>query len=229
MYALKVWRDPYCTGFNITAAEEVILNEGVTVLVGCNGAGKSTFLLNVKEECKKEELPFFEYNNLVDGGNNSLDNLMFFGKLSAGEFASRVFSSEGENISANLGDMVAKLSKFIATGKSPFKIGLGNDESIISNKRFILLDAVDSGYSIDNIIDLKGLFNVIIEDAKRQNVEVYIIISANEYELANGENCLDVVSGDYIKFSDYEDFKRFILKTREEKEKRYEKLEKKEE
>ena len=51
--------------------------------------------------------------------------------------------------------------------------------------------------------------------------EIYIVISANSYEMANREQCLDVYSGEYVTFKDYEEYKKFILETRERKEKRY--------
>jgi len=50
-----------------------------------------------------------------------------------------------------------------------------------------------------------------------------IVISANEYELANGEQCFDVNLGKYLTFDDYESYKKFILKSRKLKDKRYDK------
>lgn len=41
--------------------------------------------------------------------------------------------------------------------------------------------------------------------------------------MANGEQCLDVYNGEYVTFKDYGEYKEFILKTRERKDKRYEK------
>lgn len=93
----------------------------------------------------------------------------------------------------------------------------------------MLFDAVDSGYSIDNIVELKtDLFQTIIQDCKKRNIEVYIVISANSYEMASGEQCLDVWSGKYIIFENYEDYRRYILKTRARKNNRiYKEKEKK--
>ena len=50
--------------------------------------------------------------------------------------------------------------------------------------------------------------------------EIYIVISAIEYELCRGEQCFDVYNGKYITFKDYEDYREFILKNREWKENR---------
>lgn len=60
----------------------------------------------------------------------------------------------------------------------------------------------------------------MIHDAYDQGVNLYIIISANEFELCLGENCLDVVSGKYVKFYTYPKFKTFIINSRKKKEKR---------
>lgn len=39
--------------------------------------------------------------------------------------------------------------------------------------------------------------------------------------MAAGENCLDVWSGDYISFDNYDEYKKYIIKTRTRKDKRY--------
>ena len=54
---IKIWRDPYDEGFDTCSAETVEFKPGLTVLVGCNGAGKSTMLHNIKDVLKKEKIP----------------------------------------------------------------------------------------------------------------------------------------------------------------------------
>ena len=96
-----------------------------------------------------------------------------------------------------------------------------DDKKITSKKRFILLDTMDSGYSIDNVIEMKSLFDLVLEDSEKMGMETYIIVSSNEYELACDTDCFDVTEGKYINFSSYEDFKKFILHTKKKKDKRY--------
>ena len=43
-----------------------------------------------------------------------------------------------------------------------------------------------------NIVEIVGVFNMILEDAKSMGKEVYIIISANEFELCRNSPCFDV-------------------------------------
>lgn len=60
------------------------------------------------------------------------------------------------------------------------------EEPEIPKERWIPLDAIDSGLSVD----------------------------ANEYEMAGNESCFDVYSGKYIDLPDYEAYRMFILKVK---------------
>ena len=225
---IKLWEDPYGDG-NLYKKKSITFYPGLTVLVGCNGIGKTTLLHNIADNLKENKIPFVTYDNLKDGGENAKGRAGFEGDYSF--LATAAFSSEGENIVMNLGVLASKLRNFIVTGEyktyySKF-VKLFKDENeededeITTNERWILLDAIDSGFSVDNICEVKELFfSAIFEDAKNMGKEVYIIVSANEYELANGENCLDVVNGKYVKFKNYDEYKELILKSREEKDKR---------
>lgn len=148
--------------------------------------------------------------------------------------ATAACSSEGENIVMNIGSLAIRLGDFIKTGKGnsrenrlqeAFERLLKDDiteEKEIPNERWILLDAIDSGLSIDNIVDVKEyLLKAILEDYK--DGDVYIIVSANEYEMARGEQCFDIYNGKYITFADYEEYRDFVLNSRKWKDERYEK------
>lgn len=223
---IKTWRDPYDEGFSTCRRKEIEINPGITVLVGCNGAGKSTLIHNIRDELKKENIPTFIHDNEKDGGHNSISESLFYGDITFG--ATAMCSSEGENITLNLGKIALKMRKFIQTGydgKLSSRLAKAfsseDESSVTSDERWILLDAMDSGYSIDNVIEMKEFFQMVINDAKEQNKELYIIVSSNEYELAHESNCFDVMEGKYISFKNYEEYKKFILKTRIKKDKRY--------
>jgi len=224
---IKTWRDPYDAGFSTCRKKQIEIQQGLTVLVGCNGSGKTTLLHNIKSELKKEDIPVFYYDNEKDGGNNSISESIFYGNLSFTSTA--LCSSEGENISLNLSKIASKLRKFVETGDNGDRFNAlaktlalkdDNEENNVSNERWILLDAMDSGYSIDNVIEMKDFFDLVIKDAKEFGIELYIMISSNEYELAHESKCFDVMEGKYIQFASYEDYKKFILRTREKKDKR---------
>lgn len=228
MIQIKTWRDPYDSGFSPTRPTSINIEEGLTVLVGCNGAGKTTLLHNIKEEMKKQNIPCNLYDNLKDGGSNSLSEAFYCEDISLG--ASLWTASEGEAIKINFGRGSSKIKGFLKDGfydsRSNRFARLFSDKTEIKeigNQRVLLFDAVDSGLSVDSIVEVKSVFDLIIEDAKQLGVEIYIVISANEYELARNSNCFDVNEGKYINFKDYEDYRKFIIKSREKKEKRIEK------
>lgn len=204
MRTFKIDRD-YCDiGCNIYQKDTVTINPGVTVLVGCNGIGKTTLIHQLKNQLEKEEIPVISFDNLHDGGNNARSAAAFYNDWAF--VATSMVSSEGENIAMNIGNFAAKIGSFQRKHAGAKEI-------------WIFFDAVDSGLSVDNIVDLKNdLFGIIME--LRGNTEVYIIVSANEYELARGEACFDVLRCKYVELKTYEAYRKFILKTREVKDKR---------
>jgi len=229
-FTFKVWRDPYDAYFNTCEKTEIELKEGLTVLVGCNGAGKTTLLQNIEEEVKKNKYSLWTFDNFSEGGHNNANWALWNNNIDL--CATSMCASEGENITISINRIAYKLKEFIEKGEKAYEknewdflqlfggikhLTVGN-----GNKRFLLLDAIDSGYSIDNVVDLKNMLYQVIDFAKDNDKELYIILSANEYELANGENCIDVISGDYVQFKDYEDYKKLILNTRKKKNKRME-------
>lgn len=229
MRKIKLWKDPYDTGTDFFQKNTVSLKPGVTVLVGCNGIGKTTFMKNIQENLKKNDIPVMRFDNLTEGGSNSRSESCFEGDF---EFMTvSMCSSEGENIVLNTMKLAVKIGGFIKTGiydtkanrfVKAFATGLNRnteEKKVLSNERWILLDAIDSGLSVDNIVDLKeDLFKTIMEydDGK----EIYIIVSANEYEMANGESCFDVYHGEYLTLKDYEEYRQFILDSRKWKDER---------
>lgn len=207
----KLVKDYYAEGYNLYSKTKVTIESGVTVLVGCNGSGKTTLLHQIKHQLTSENIPFVYFDNVHDGGSNSTESAMFWGNR---DFAIRnMISSEGEKINNNMSEIAAQCGRLMSKTVRDYGTEL-----------WLLLDAVDSGLSVDNIVDLKeDLFNVMIEDAKSKGVVVYIVVVANEYEVARGEKCLDVYNCKYVEFKDYDDYRNFILKSRKVKDKRFEK------
>lgn len=232
---IKTWRDPYDAGFNTTNPKAITIEPGLTVLVGCNGAGKTTLLLNIKEHCRNNKIPCHMYNNLHDGASSSIGSMISGSRDmpcdNIGLAVSMWTASEGEAIRLNIGRQSTLYKNFLQSGKFKDRryrmSSIFNEDKeqqeIKTNIRVLLFDATDSGLSIDNICDIKAFFNKVLTEAKADGLELYIIISANEYELCNGEKCFDVNKGNYLEFKDYEDYKKFILNSRKNKEKRIDK------
>lgn len=176
------------------------LNPGVTVLVGRNGSGKTTFLRQLRQYLDKNNIPFLSYDNLYDGGATAdsyvLEGLSYFKdtKNKAEVFATKKLSSEGQNIIINLSEFARAVGAFIKSNKDKEKV-------------FILFDAIDSGLSIDNIVEVKNFLKIVASDAPN----AYIVVTANSYEMCYQSLCYDVKNSRYIGFFDYEDYKDFIL------------------
>ena len=231
---IKTWRDPYGEGFSTCRRREIAMNPGLTVLVGCNGAGKTTMLNNIEAVLKKEKIPCKSYNALVEG-TNSIGSMFFNEEMELA--AGLMTASEGEAQNINIGIFSAGLREFIRTGK--YNSGRKEDrlaeifmseerkkaenERPVPKERWILLDASTSGVSIDSILEIKGLISLMKEDAESMGIELYVIVATNEYEMANGEECLDVMTGCYKTFKTYNSYRKFILKSREQKNRRTEK------
>lgn len=222
----KIHKDPNNMGCALYKKGTIIIQPGVTVLVGCNGTGKTTLINCLEEKLDNEDIPHIKYNNLTEGGNSSMQDALFRDDIS---FLVRgAISSEGERIVMNMEKMARKIGEFVRTGRSNDMKNIFADifsgakelKKELVNERWIFLDAIDSGLSVDNIVDIKEvLFKTILEH--NAGNDIYIIVSANEYEMARGQSCFDVYNGKYITFKDYEEYREFILKSKEIKCKRY--------
>lgn len=205
MRKFKVAKNYYDTAKDLFLESAVQFQPGVTVLIGCNGCGKTTLLKQIQRQLEELGLPYIEYKNVNDGGSRAVQSALDhgMGKL----MASLMMSSEGESLSQNIGQMVQKLGAM--TKNCP------------DDKEFwVLLDGSDSGMSIDHIIEIKEFFHSkMIEGDKERHF--YILITANDYEMASGERCLDVRTCEYREFKTYEEYKEFILESRKHKDERY--------
>lgn len=122
-------------------------------------------------------------------------------------FARSWYSSEGEDIALNIGNICGRFAATCSEHE-------GGDI-------FLLLDSADSGLSIDNVVDLKDILQDIIRTMSNGKNNIYIIISANEYELAADENCLDVSKLRYVKIRTYGRYRQAIMGSRSQKDRLY--------
>lgn len=199
---IKNYHDDKNDLFNYSSLK---LEPGFTTLVGCNGSGKTTLIKIVESYCRKKDIAFICFDNYEEGGREAMSKLASQELIN--DLSLDMISSEGERIQNNI-------------GRFAYTIGTKIKKLIPGDKVVIVFDAIDSGFSIDGVVELKDLIDLVLNDNKDK--EVYILASANGYELANNERCLDVTSGKYLEFKNYNEYKRFILETRNKKNERYE-------
>ena len=199
--------DPYDEGVRLYARKDISLNPGLTTLIGCNGSGKSTLLMFLKDQLQKDpDILVMKYDDRYDGGHNLMEKMGFLEDFVG--LSTMMTSSEGERIYVGLGHFIGNMRREIRKNH-PKEV-------------WILMDAVGSGLSIDKIDEIKELADIIIED--NPGIDVYFIVSTNEYEFTVGADCIDVTTFKHMTFNDYADYRNYILETAKRKEKRYERI-----
>ena len=173
------------------------LQPGVTALVGPNGAGKTTLLTQLRDyaadTARRNRFKVLNYSNMTDGGDVAMQSYLSCGDMT--QLATAMVSSEGERIIVNLSRFIPKIRPAIEVAEQEGKILI------------ILIDAIDSGMSIDKLRDVAELLDMIAKDIEGKNI--YLVISTNNYELAKGR-CLNPRTGKYVSFGSYEEYDNFI-------------------
>ena len=201
----KLKRDYWDEGVYLYGKSSVTVKPGVTVLIGCNGSGKSTMLRQINDQLKEENVPsvYLRY----DKEREQKDMRLAEGSAPFEIFSSWVVNSEGEQIVVRLQALAGEVGNLVRRSDQ--------------KELFVLLDGVDSGASLDNIVDMKTyLLNMLVDRLKEEGRTLYNIATANTYELAEGEDCIDVVSCRHRRFESYEEYRGCILESRSRKENR---------
>ena len=201
-YNIKVHKKPYGDE-TIFKKTTLTLTPGVYILCGCNGAGKSTLLMEIVEFLRKEKTDFVEFNGKRDAGSNLTSRALFEDNLAL--TATSICSSEGENLHIAIGEFAKKI---------------GHELKRENKKEFwVLCDAIDSGMSIDQVLDIQDFF-VDFLPSEVKDTDLFVIMASNQFEMTRKGKCIDVINLEEIEFNGYEDYKKFILKTQKLKEKR---------
>lgn len=197
-------QDYYCLGYDMYKKDFITINSGLTVLSGCNGSGKTTLMHQIREELSKQDIPFISYDDVRNGRNDAMNvALNVDGDLKL--LANLATSSDGEQLYQNVGTFAKKI------GQAVRKCALDKQKEL-----FIFLDASDSGLSVDRVVELKDFTTMVINDAKKANVDCYFIMSANEFELCKGE-CFSLPDMEYKHYNDYESWRDSIMESRDYK------------
>lgn len=207
MRTFKIDKNPFDYAI-LYDKNKVTFEPGVTVLIGCNGCGKTTLMRTIENDLKKSNTPHVYYDNLTEGGANARSKAAFFQDFDF--VGTSMCSSEGENIIMNMGRIASNMGRLVRDNPQ-------------ATEYWFLLDAIDSGLSIDNVLDIKEyLFKTVLEH--NEGKDVYILVSANAYEMANGEQCYDVQRCKYVNVKTYNAYRKLIIKSKERKQAREKKL-----
>lgn len=201
MRLIEIEQSPHYKGKQFFSYHQLTFDVGVTVLVGCNGSGKSTIIGNIKRYCKKNNIDCVQFDNLQNGASQTKSKAGLYGDFTI--MASLMSCSEGEGIEITFGEFIKSLKQFV-------------ERQSDKKEKWILIDAIDRGLSIDNILEVKDFFDFLLQD-KNSDIKVYIVGSSNAYEVANGEDCINVRTDKHIRFKDYKEYKQTILKTAEQR------------
>ena len=207
--------DPYDDNRKFYRRGTAVFEPGVTTLIGCNGIGKSTLLLHIRDELKQRGTPHLYFDNLgEEGGENMGRSILsrviggYGGKgIPVSVAASLYTSSEGEKIATALNAFTEKIV-------SAFKKSKGYGEF------WVLFDAIDSGLSLDMIEDVKKyLFDELCKLSNEDN-RIYIISSSNSFELSEGTKCFSIEKMRYVNANTFPAYRKAVLSSRRFKEKR---------
>ena len=215
-------RCPYEENEKIFEKGSVTFEPGVTVLVGCNGSGKTTLLNTLREKLKKDHIPAL-YLDTLNEAKDSFGKAIWNDNIALA--ASSLCSSEGERMMLSIGQFAGTIREFVRTGQEQ-KDRLASlfsgetEKEITSKERWILIDSADSGLSIDALCEVRDFLNLIVEDAAEMGVEIYVVVSTNQYEFVVDNKCIDVQTLKPVSIKTYNKYRSVIMRSRERKNKR---------
>lgn len=185
--------------------------------IGCNGSGKTTlieYLISyLKKHYNAEDIgdrnPFRHIFSDEPAPETNTFYISFDKKSKEGVSEDYIVrdlfinsQSTGESIIYRFGGTLAMMGDFL------------RNKNNSGSTLFVFFDDCDAGTSIDKIIDILDIFELIKTDAAKNNITCYFVLTANSYEIARNSNCIDVSTYETYHFTDYESYKSFVLNSR---------------
>ena len=204
---LRIKTTPFYTDFyeEVFSGDEVFeFNEGLTCLVGCNGSGKSTLMKQIQRDYWDKDTVFYINGRTIQ--DEVRHSSMMEGRLQ--DFSLMIGFSEGETVSNTLQVLSKSMGSFVLNTSRDHNYGI------------ILIDGLDSGLSIDGMDFMMNFFTDVVLKTLPEDFKLYLIIACNSYEMCRDCDCISVQNQDHMKFSDYEDYREFILWSAKNKEAR---------
>lgn len=166
--------------------KDIEINKGITVLTGPNGSGKTYACAQICDYLDEQKKKYLNVN-VYEEGKHTADSFTLSGDMQS--LAKYLNSSEGQRVFDTLVDInTPKMGNYVRELKE-------ND----IKEGYIIIDGCDSGVSIDLMLSYRELFNFILEDCKKDNIEMYIIITSNSYELVYDYDCIWIPTMEHYK------------------------------
>lgn len=200
MTDIKIQCSPY--GERLYTRSHILLNEGLTVIIGGNGAGKTTLLRMIADRLRKDRPDStviridanVETGNLLGGGLNRREFTRSLGAL---------FESEGMRRWHAVADRFAQIGQAV---RDPDLSDL-----------WILFDGIDSGVDVEGLTAFFDTFDKTIASTIRErDVPLHVVMSATTYEPVrhaqnHGGTILTLPRLKPIRFRGYEDWRDWML------------------
>ena len=175
------------------------ISPGLTVIVGRNGYGKTSFLHSLAEQLDKKKIPYVSWSDNEYGRGNGREILLYNDNIEG--LASMTCHSEGESMLASFGNFFMRKA-----GRAVSNCVKNNDKEI-----FFFIDQLDSGLDIYQIDDIKKIIKeTILPDLKERKITGYFLVTANSYEMVDGEDCIDPVTGKHHSFNSLSEYREYI-------------------
>lgn len=203
----------------------VTFETGTTVLVGCNGSGKTSLMYQMHDILRKQDGTYVEYVFVPDAVNLGNINPSDLERL-----VTLMNASEGERLTHGIGPTLARAGAIVRGEDIRSNLERALDERAGREPKhyhevWLLIDGIDSGLDVAELELLRDVLDTALADMANQNdIDVYAVISSNTYQLARDADCLDVRSCNHLRFDNYEDYLQFIRTSREAKFARYDEL-----
>lgn len=191
---LELKLDQYSGKRKLYQNTDLKINEGITVLIGNNGTGKTYCCSQIKDA--------YKHALFIDIVDETIRNTVDFRQeKSLGRW---ITASEGQRVYDNLEFLATSIGQYVSLCKS-------KNQSVI-----IIIDGADSGVSIDLIQNIRGFLDLVNKDCKKNKQEHYIIVTANNYELAVDYESIWIPTLDKYNFklsnkNDYYKFRKLYL------------------
>lgn len=162
------------------------INKGVTVLTGPNGCGKTYACKQIRDYLDENDMDYYDID-VYDSGRTISQHYLESGDMNA--LAKHTVASEGQRVFDTLIDNHAG--------------ALGNFVRLLCDKGakegYVIVDGADSGVSIDLIMSIRELFKLILEDCEQSGIDIYIILTANNFELCRYYDCIWIPTMEHYK------------------------------